>query len=109
MGEGAVTVFAIACNYAVSVSESARGSRAYVLNVNYGGGSERVRILARSRSGRWIDRWESIKRLDRFRAVKPCSARPIFRRVAELDGCGFEISDLVYLTHNKAHYGAALE
>ena len=48
MGEGAVTVFAIACNYAVSVSESARGSRAYVLNVNYGGGSERVRILARS-------------------------------------------------------------
>ena len=49
MGEGAVTVFAIACNYAVSVSESARGLRAYVLNVNYGGGSERVRILARSR------------------------------------------------------------
>ena len=47
MGEGAVTVFAIACNYAVSVSESARGSRAYVLNVNYGGGSERVRILMR--------------------------------------------------------------
>lgn len=57
----------IQANYAEATKYIAKGARVYVSNVNYGNGSERVLIVARSRGGRWVEKWESIKRLTNFR------------------------------------------
>jgi hypothetical protein len=57
----------IACNYVVSVSAVAAGARAYVIPQLGGNLPGRVRVLARSRGGRWIEKWEDIRRLGHFR------------------------------------------
>jgi hypothetical protein len=57
----------IACNYAVGISSCAKGARAYVIMIP--GDGAHVEILARSRSGRWIQKWEHRKRLVHFRFV----------------------------------------
>ena len=58
---------AIACNYREAVSACKAGALAYVTFTNPGGGSDRIKILARSRSGRWIETYEPIWRLENFR------------------------------------------
>jgi hypothetical protein len=55
----------IACNLTERTREGAVGSLAYVLGVP--GDPSRVRVLLRSRSGRWITKWESLSRLGNFR------------------------------------------
>jgi hypothetical protein len=62
----------MACNYLEPVSASVAGARAYVIGLNFGNGCERVHILARSRSGRWIERWESLRRVGNFRLHSAC-------------------------------------
>jgi hypothetical protein len=62
----------VQCNYAVPVSTAAAGSRAYLVRPNPGGGDDRIVILSRSRGGRWIEKWEDIRRLENFR----CKAIP---------------------------------
>jgi hypothetical protein len=57
----------LACNYRIGVKACSAGSLAYVTNTNPGWGAERIEILARSRSGRWILKWESLYRLYNFR------------------------------------------
>ena len=57
----------IACNYAVATSACAKGARAYLGSLPGDGRS--VHIIARSRSGRWIHKWERRKRLTNFRFV----------------------------------------
>jgi len=56
----------IACNYLENTSICRRKALAYV-SVATGGETERVCVLARSRSGRWVCRWESIHLLGNFR------------------------------------------
>lgn len=58
---------AIACNYVESTSECAEGALCYIRQPNGGNCAERIEILARSRSGRWIIKWESTHRLSHFR------------------------------------------
>jgi hypothetical protein len=57
----------IACNYRDGISSVARGALCYVLTPNHGNAGERVRLLARSRGGRWIVKWEDTRRLTNFR------------------------------------------
>lgn len=60
----------VACNYAVGTPAMAEGARCYVNDVAYDRSvPSRVRILARSRSGRWINKWEDVRRLRDFRIV----------------------------------------
>jgi hypothetical protein len=60
----------VTCNYIETARASSSGSKCYLIHSNPGGGNDRIYILARSRSGRWISRWENIKRLDNFRCKK---------------------------------------
>ena len=57
----------IACNYRSPAKVARTGALCYVLDPNYGMGCERVRLLLRSRGGRWIDKWEDTRRLTHFR------------------------------------------
>ena len=55
--------YAIACNLKEANSACAKGSRAYVEQCVM----DRVQVIIRSRSGRWIEVWKSIKLLENFR------------------------------------------
>jgi hypothetical protein len=57
----------IACNLTEGIAEASKGALAYVVLPNNGNGHDRIVILLRSRGGRWIRKWESIKRLSNFR------------------------------------------
>lgn len=57
----------IACNYTESTKVVTAGTKAYVIPQLGGNLPERVRLLVRSRGGRWVEKWESMKRLDNFR------------------------------------------
>lgn len=57
----------MACNYVVPTNVAVAGARAYVCLTNPGGGGDRIDILVRSRSGRWVRKWENTKRLHNFR------------------------------------------
>ena len=59
--------FAIVCNVAEPTKTARTGAFAYVTDPNRGNGGERVRLLLRSRGGRWIDKWEKATRLTNFR------------------------------------------
>lgn len=55
------------CNYIVPTHIAVAGAKAYVCLTNPGGGNDRIAILVRSRSGRWVRKWESTGRLHNFR------------------------------------------
>jgi hypothetical protein len=57
----------IACNYDSGRRAVAQGALAYVLPQLGGNLPERVRVLVRSRGGRWIEKWENVRRLVNFR------------------------------------------
>lgn len=57
----------VQCNYAEPVSAAAAGTRAYLVQPNPGGGDDRIVVLVRSRGGRWVEKWENIRRLRDFR------------------------------------------
>lgn len=57
----------VQCNYASGTSPVAARARAYLVRANPGGGNDRIVVLARSRGGRWVERWEDIRRLENFR------------------------------------------
>jgi hypothetical protein len=64
---GASDLKAIACNYSEATATCSKGALCYVSRLWKTPGRARVRILARSRSGRWIQKWEDIRRLENFR------------------------------------------
>jgi hypothetical protein len=64
---GASDLQAIACNYVEGASACAQHALCYVSQFKQLRHSGRVQILARSRSGRWIRKWEDIRRLKNFR------------------------------------------
>jgi hypothetical protein len=55
----------IACNLLETVSTASVGALCYVRATT--GTEARVELLIRSRSGRWISKWESLKRVGNFR------------------------------------------
>jgi hypothetical protein len=82
----------IQCNYRVGTSDCASGARAYL---THDGDCERAKILARSRSGRWILHWEAIKRLHNFRLKTLCSDDPLYakKKLIALDHWSQEVVD----------------
>ena len=69
---------AVQCNYVVPVSAAAAGARAYLVRPNPGGGDDRIVILVRSRGGRWIEKWEDIRRLENFRCKTMPPGHPLY-------------------------------
>lgn len=63
-------LYAIACNYLEGTNVASEGAKAYVC-LHYLGGNlpERVTIVARSRGGRWVEKWENTRRLGDYRVV----------------------------------------
>lgn len=57
----------LACNYAESTKVAQEGALCYVTSTDNGSGMERVEVVARSKGGRWIKKWENTKRLKDFR------------------------------------------
>ena len=70
----------VACNYTEGISSVPTGALAYVLLANAGGGHDRLFVLARSRGGRWIEKWEDVRRLTNFRAKTLPPEHPLHDR-----------------------------
>jgi hypothetical protein len=68
----------IQCNYSVSTSAVSKWSRAYVVMLNPGGGNDRIVVLVRSRGSRFIEKWESSKRLANFRVTTMPHQHPMY-------------------------------
>lgn len=73
----------IVCNYMEATSSVSKGSKCYVLEPSHDSVSIRVRVFARSRSGRWIDKVESVKRLGNFRAATLVDDDPVTEHMAK--------------------------
>lgn len=68
----------VQCNYTEGITSVAQGARAYVIYPNDGNGAERICVLVRSRGGRWIEKWEDIRRLGNFRVKTLPSEHPLY-------------------------------
>ena len=68
----------VQCNLAHPVNAAPAGARAYVSNRNPGWGGERIEVLMRSRSGRWVRKWQSIKALHNFRVKNMPPEHPLY-------------------------------
>jgi hypothetical protein len=71
----------VACNYRVGTPVAAPGALAYLCQTE--GSMERCQVLVRSRSGRWVLKWESLGRLHHFRTktLPPEHPRHADRRI----------------------------
>lgn len=67
----------VACNHTGNryISE---GALAFVKWTNPGNGNDRIPIFVRTRSGRWINKWERIDRLSNFRVKTVTEHHPAF-------------------------------
>lgn len=68
----------IKCNYIASTKSVGAWSSAYLIRTNPGSGDERIVVLARSRSGRLIQKWEKTTRLGNFRVKTLPPSHPRF-------------------------------
>ncbi len=68
----------IQCNLTTSQKTAAKGARAYAISTNPGGGADRIVILLRSRSGRWIEKWQDIRTLANFRVKTLPIGHPLY-------------------------------
>lgn len=80
----------IACNYREGTNIASPGALAYVCWTNPGSGNDRIPILARSRGGRWIHKWEAMWRLANFRFRQIPPGHPRYDHIR--DRCG-QLSD----------------
>ena len=71
----------IACNLSQPISEAAKGALAYVQWPNRGNANDRVPLLIRSRGGRWIEKWEDMRRLTNFRHKTIPPEHPLYDRL----------------------------
>lgn len=65
--------YLLVCNYLTQTSEFRKGTLCYIVLLNAGNNSDRIKLFGRSRGGRWIQKWEDIRRLTNFR-IKTISA-----------------------------------
>lgn len=72
---------AIACNLTEATSTASRNALAYLQWPNPGWGNERVALLIRSRGGRWIEKWEDMRRLGNFRFKTIPPEHPLYGRI----------------------------
>jgi hypothetical protein len=69
---------AVQCNLRQATKVFPAGARAYVVTNNPGWGHERIAILGRSHSGRWVEKWEPISRLRDFRVKTLPAEHPLY-------------------------------
>ena len=74
----------IVCNYRTGTSECAKGALAFVRYAYWGMGAERVNLLVRSRSGRFIEKIEAMWRLESFRYKTLPPQHPLYNRLKEV-------------------------
>lgn len=94
----------IACNFAEGTNSVAEGALAYVTLTNSGSGHDRICVYARSRSGRWIEIWQDMRRLSNFRWKTIPPPHPLYghSRIADY----FEDKTLSELQAAKARVSA---
>lgn len=68
----------VQCNYAEATGIAANGARAYVAQLNPGNANDRIVVLVRSRSGRWVEKWENRARLTDFRVKTLPPEHPLY-------------------------------
>jgi hypothetical protein len=93
---------AIACNAIDDESEYSRGSLAFIITAT---GSECLKVLIRSRGGRWIDKWMSPCSLANFRYKTLPPSHPLYTRC---DISGFDSDLLEFLALLGAGQGMDL-
>jgi hypothetical protein len=74
----------IVCNYAVARPATSKGAKAYLIGGWSDGAWERLRVLARSRSGRWIEIWEDYRHLTNFRLTMVVPESPDYQRLSKV-------------------------
>jgi len=74
---------AVACNYRYSTKVCPVGAKAYVLGTNPGNGNDHIRIVARSRGGRWVEKYEDSRYLENFRVVTLVEAKAPYHVVSD--------------------------
>lgn len=86
----------IACNYREGTGVAAEGALAYVVLWLGGNLPERVSVLVRSRGGRWVQKWESMRRLTNFRlkTIPPAHPRHGDERINWADGTAENVAVL---------------
>jgi hypothetical protein len=72
---------AIACNITTPTATASTGTLAYVRWTNPGNGNDRLPLLIRSRGGRWIEKWEDMRRLGNFRLKTLPPEHPLYGRL----------------------------
>jgi hypothetical protein len=72
---------AIACNVIEPTKTASTGALAYVRWNNPGNGDDRIPLLIRSRGGRWIEKWEDMRRLGNFRLKTLPPEHPLYGRL----------------------------
>lgn len=95
-------IHVIQCNYAVGTKVCAEGARAYVWLTNPGGGSDRLQVIARSRGGRFVERWEDVRHLRDFRLKTMPPEHPLYRRLA---GIGWDEETVARLNEARGYWG----
>jgi hypothetical protein len=72
--------YAVACNYREGTGVARQGAKAFLADWHWtGGGWERVRVVARSRGGRHVTKWEPVKRLTNFRSTTVPPEHPMYK------------------------------
>lgn len=67
---------AVQCSYRIGTAVCVAGARAFLTyQIDP---PKRVKIVARSRSGRWVVRWERLDRLHQFRFKSAVMENPVF-------------------------------
>lgn len=71
---------AIFCNYTKGTGIAAESAKCVLLSYgNVVGRDNRVIVLARSRGGRWVKKWETLKRLGNFRVKTVVESDPLYK------------------------------
>jgi hypothetical protein len=68
----------VAGNYTEATSIASTGALCYLCGVDDSSPAERLEVLVRSRSGRWIRKWEDARRLGNFRVKTLPPQHPLY-------------------------------
>jgi hypothetical protein len=95
----------VACNIAIAEPSIPCGALAYVIQVS----GDRVRLLVRSMSGRWVKKWLAVSCAANFRFKSISESNPMFDRIGRAHSSElFPESALASLAANGAGQGLTL-
>jgi hypothetical protein len=73
--------YAVVCNYTDGTKMVRTGAKAYIDPAYLGGNlPERAHLRVLSRGGRWIEKWENMRRLGNFRVQTLPAEHPMYDR-----------------------------